>query len=368
MKIFFLIRSLDVGGAERQMILLSRGLAERGHEVTIAVFYNGKIDHEVSPRVRLLNLKKGGRWDNFRFLRNLYKAVRDFHPDIIHGFLIVPNIYAGLLKILFPRSRVVWGLRSSQILEGQYTRMDHFTFYLSALLSPLADLMIANSESGRKYHQKYYFNKNIIAISNGFDSKKYFPQPQRAKDLRIKWGIQDQEIFIGNVGRLNPIKDQALFLQALAALKERGINFRAICIGSGKPAYKEKLQGLSRDLNLQSEMLWIDHNEDMAAAYSAFDLTVLCSKSEGFPNVVMESLACGTPCVVTRSAGDAALIATPFGASVASDANDIADACLQILQQKKSWTPDEISMSTRARYDQESLFQRTEECLSPTRR
>jgi glycosyltransferase involved in cell wall biosynthesis len=363
MKILFLIRSLDIGGAEKQMILLSNGLAERGHDVTVAVFYAGKIDHELSAKVKLNNLHKTGRWGNFQFLKRLYKLSKDLRPDVIHGFLIVPNIFAGLLKIFFPRVRVVWGIRSSNILAGQYTRMDHLTFYLSALLSPLPDLMIANSQSGKNYHQKYYFNKNIVSIANGFDPKKFAPQPDRARILRAKWGVQSDEILIGNVGRLNPIKDHPLFLQTLARLKETELKFKAVCLGSGVAAYRKQLLKLCNDLNLESHIRWLDHHEDMAAAYSAFDLSVLCSKSEGFPNVVMESMACGTPCVVTHSAGDAALIVAQYGAAVESDPKLLAEACYHVLKQKNIWSAEEISGTTLARFNQESLFRRTEELL-----
>jgi glycosyltransferase involved in cell wall biosynthesis len=115
---------------------------------------------------------------------------------------------------------------------------------------------------------------------------------------------------------------------------------------------------------LSSDLLWLDEHHELSAIYSAFDVSVLCSKSEGFPNVVLESLACGTPCVVTRSSGDASIIVGPFGITCDSDAAQLAKALREVCAAKGRWDEGEIARATLARYDQENLFTRTEELLA----
>ena len=70
MKILFLTRSLDYGGAERQLVILARGLRDRGHEVAVAVFYpGGALESELRDTgVTAISLAKSGRWDVLGFL------------------------------------------------------------------------------------------------------------------------------------------------------------------------------------------------------------------------------------------------------------------------------------------------------------
>ena len=112
MKILFLLRSLDYGGAERQLVLLAKGLCERGHDVVVAVFYSGDtlgstLEGELrDARVRFHSLNKAGRWDVFGFIVRLIRFLRDERPDILHTYLFDPNLLAVMLKPLFSKSKV----------------------------------------------------------------------------------------------------------------------------------------------------------------------------------------------------------------------------------------------------------------------
>src|SRR5207248_2823058 len=100
MKIFFLIRSLGLGGAERQLVLVARGLHERGHEVVVATFYSdGALEKELREAGVLIRpLHKQGRWDVVAFLLRLIRVVREERPDIVHSYLPDPNLMGVALK------------------------------------------------------------------------------------------------------------------------------------------------------------------------------------------------------------------------------------------------------------------------------
>ncbi len=117
MKILFLIRSLDTGGAQRQLTLLSKGLRERGHHVVVAIFYSGgPFEKELREAdVRIRPLHKRGRWDLLGFLVRLIQVLREERPDVIHGYLYDQNLMTIILKFLFPTAKVVWGIRSSSL-------------------------------------------------------------------------------------------------------------------------------------------------------------------------------------------------------------------------------------------------------------
>ena len=110
-RVVFLIRSLGVGGAERQLTTLVRALDKTRFEVTVITFYSGGyFEQELKEsNIRLIGLHKRGRWDVFPFLWSLIVELRKVHPDIIHSYLVEPNILSVLVKPLVRSPKIVWG-------------------------------------------------------------------------------------------------------------------------------------------------------------------------------------------------------------------------------------------------------------------
>jgi glycosyltransferase involved in cell wall biosynthesis len=121
--------------------------------------------------------------------------------------------------------------------------------------------------------------------------------------------VKADELVIGTVGRIDPMKDQLTFLRAGAILRETlPVRFACVGMGSGDAAYEKRIRQTAHSLGLEDAMLWVSVHNNLTAVYNALD--VLCSSSsygEGFPNVVGEAMACGVPCVVT-DVGDSANI------------------------------------------------------------
>lgn len=109
MKILFLIRSLDIGGAERQLVILAKGLHQQGHEVSVAVFYvNGPLEKELhETSIPVFALHKSGRWDVLPFFKGSVRVVWKLKLRVIYGFLGTPNVVATFLKPFFRKSG--WG-------------------------------------------------------------------------------------------------------------------------------------------------------------------------------------------------------------------------------------------------------------------
>jgi len=332
-RVFFLIRSLEIGGAERQLVEIARGLDKKKFALTVVTFYDGGAfapEMAAIEGVRLVSLGKKGRWDLFPFLRNLWTAVRDTRPDILFGDMSPANELAWL----FGRAegaKVVWALQSSYVNFSDYDWLPGFLYRLGALLSGRADLIIANSDSGRRYHeQSGYRSDRMIVIHNGIDTAAYRPKPAEGARVRAQWSIEKGQRLIGLVARLDPIKDHPNFLRAAAILSRERPDARFVCVGDGAEAYARELRELGVSLGVQ--VVWAGARSDMPGVYSALDLSCCSSSGEGFPNAVAEAMACGVPCVAT-DVGDLSLLVGNTGAVVPSnDALALADGMKQLLE------------------------------------
>ncbi len=316
MKVTFLTRHLGYGGAERQLVVLAKGLHERGHSVTVTVFYaGGLLENELHKAgVTMRSVNKRGRWDVVGFLFRLLKIVRQEKPDILHGYLGVPNILTIFLAPIFPRTQIVWGVRASNIDLKNYDWLTRLSYKIECWLSQFAHLIIVNSDAGLSYAVSHGFPKNkMVVIHNGIDTEHFNPDRTAGWGLRMEWGVGGDEKLVGLVGRLDPMKDHLTFLKAAALLAREWKSVRFVCVGDGPAHYRQKLVNVCNELGLAERFTWDKGRSDMRVVYNTLDILVSSSSyGEGFPNVVGEAMACGVPCVVT-DVGDSAWVVAETG-------------------------------------------------------
>lgn len=313
--VFFLVRSLQRGGGERQLVTLARGLAEQGARVTVAVMYEGgALERELAqaPAVKLVHLRKRGRGDVPAFAGRLVRAVRSAGPDVIYSFMPGANELA-LLAGRLSGVRVAWGIRSANVEWGSYDWLHGAMFRLGRRLSRLPDLIIANSEAGRAHHvEAGYDGRRMIVIPNGIDTTRWRPDSFGGAALRRAWQVPTSAPLVGLVGRIDPMKDHATFLAAVRACAVPALH--AVCIGDGDA---KKLRACATSLGIGDRVRFVGPTDDVRAAYGALNLLVSSSLGEGFSNAIGEAMACGVPCVVT-DVGDSARIVGTLGEVVPS--------------------------------------------------
>ncbi|MBF0176879.1 MAG: glycosyltransferase [Magnetococcales bacterium] len=316
-----MIRSLNRGGAERQLTLLARGLHQGGHNVAVACFYPGGFFSRTLEEagVPLFDLGKTSRWDLGGFVWRLVQLVRREAPDILHSYLVEPNLLSVLVKPVIPHhTRVVWGVRASDMDLDNYHPITKLTFGLTCRLSRFADRIIFNSEAGRSFHcERGYPMEKSVMVPNGIDAEGTFrPDAEARKRLRKTWQIESDQLLVGIAARLDPMKDHVTFLRAAALVARQIPSVRFVCVGDGEPAVRERLNRLAIDLDLADHLIWAGPRDDMAAVYNALDLGVSSSAfGEGFSGVIGEGMACGLPFVATH-VGDAASIIGETGSCV----------------------------------------------------
>jgi glycosyltransferase involved in cell wall biosynthesis len=303
MKIYFLVRALTCGGAERQLTLLAQGLRAHGHAVTVITFYSDGVFVEELKKsdVTIYSLKKKSRWDLFGFFYTLAKFIKMEPPDVLHSYLTDANLIAILLKIFSPKLKVVWGIRASNMDLSQYDWLAKLNFKISCWLVGFADLIIANSQAGKVYHvaQGFPADKTIV-IPNGIDTVKF----QRTASLT---SLINNKVLVGVVARLDPMKDHETFIKAVAIVVKANSNINFICVGAGSDSYAHYLYCVCEKHGVTDYIIWKNSVTEMVELYNRLDLLVSTSITEGFSNVIAEAMACEVPCVVT-DVGDSALI------------------------------------------------------------
>lgn len=367
--ILFLAYSLDVGGTERQLLNLAKGLHGRGHKVRIALFYGGgALEPEaMADGIPLIHLRKKSRWDFLGLLWRLNHLVRTDRPRVVHSFLSTPNILAGVLKLICPQVRVVWGVRSSHVDYSRYESFFYIADRVERVMSRRADLIICNSRAGMEHAvHKGFPEKKTIVVSNGIDTDKFSPSEKDRMKIRAEWGIADNEFLIGLVGRLDPMKDHATFIKSAGLLARVVDNARFVCVGGGERARLQKLMQMTSEAGLDRKWIWAGQRNDMSAVYNALDLLCLSSSGEGFPNVIGEAMSCGVPCVATN-VGDSALIIGQLGAVVKSgDPDALCDGMREMISRCQGNLLDRRAIRQRVmeHFGMQRMFEATEAALS----
>jgi glycosyltransferase involved in cell wall biosynthesis len=337
LRILFLMRSLEIGGAERQLVELVRNIDHTRFEIQVVTFYNGGALRpllEDLPGVKVTSLGKASRWDLISFFRNLLGVIRTYRPHVIQSFLDVPNSF-NVLAGKLTGTKVILGASASFVDFSRYDWTAVLVYKTGAFLSHFADQIIANSNAGEKYNVEHgYSAKNICVIHNGIDTRTFHSDKTAGNRMRTKWGLSADEKVIGIVGRIDPMKDHSTFLHAAVQVFQQFPNSRFVCIGRGPQDYRDEMQKLSASLLAKGKVLWISDCEDadLPAAYNAFDLLVSSSYGEGLPVVLGEGMSSGIPCVVT-DVGDSALAVGETGLAVPpKNPGALADAICQILE------------------------------------
>lgn len=369
MTITLFIGSLKIGGAERQITLLAKGLAKKGHKVNVVtIFPGGELEEELlsCPEITLSSLwsKRSKRMFVRIFQLILSPLILRKHikgSDVLYSMLETSNFIAWLATRWLKKPCLIWGIRSSK-MEGHW-KMAFFE-KLCAIVSPTVNLVIANSNAGVKdMLARGYKPKKYIVIHNGIDIERFRFDKKAREDFRAKIGVSSNQKLIGIVGRLDPMKDHYTFLQAAALVLQNLKNVKFLCVGDGPSHYAKKLKELSKKLGIENKVIWLGAQKDMPTIYSALDLLVSSSYGEGFSNVIGEAMACGVPCIVT-DVGDSALIVGNMGIVVPpKDPQKLAQAIVSLLKGNINKTREAIRKRIVENFSLQIFIDKTEKAL-----
>jgi glycosyltransferase involved in cell wall biosynthesis len=266
------------------------------------------VDQLESNGAAVLVLGNNGPMGRLVGLIRTPAAIRRLKPDLIQGWMVHGNLAAQIAGTLF-NIPVLWGIRHSQLVSGQEKWLTEKTVALLKYLSKFPARIVYNSEAGKDWHARFgYEARRAVVIPNGFDLSAFRADAVSRAQTRKMLAASDNTVVVGMVARYHPVKGHATLLEAASGLVAKHKNILFVLAGSGCDQGNADLVASVNRLGLENHTCLLGERSDIPAVMNAFDIGVLSSSSEGFPNVVGELMACGVPCVVTNVGDSASLI------------------------------------------------------------
>lgn len=304
-RIDFHVTSLSKGGAETQLVRVATAMARSGWRVRIITLialneYVQTLD-EAGIWVDSLHIPRG-RYDP-RALTRLVRLLRRDRPAVLCTFMFHANVLGRVAARLAGVRHVVSSIRNT-VFGGQWSdRLMRWT-------DPLSEVTTTNSRmaAAQLVDRGVVPPHKMQVVPNGIDLSSLVSGLSATTSIEALTGLPDDpERFDWLcVGRLEPQKDHATLLRAIAILNSAGHRSHLFIVGRG--ALEAEIRGMIVELGLAGDVTVLGQREDVASLMRACDALVLPSRWEGLPNVVMEALAVGLPVVATAVGGTPELI------------------------------------------------------------
>ncbi|MEM7618690.1 MAG: glycosyltransferase [Pseudomonadota bacterium] len=293
--VLFILPSLTAGGAERVMITLMNNIdRETFRPSFLSVSSEGPLGNIIADDIEKDSLNEKSV---LRSALKLFKAIKHQKPDIVISTMAHLNFVVLLLKPLFPKTKfIVREAITPDFILKKHALMAPFIRLAYKLLYSMADVVISpaqviidtfKDELGMRC-------KNHIVLRNPVDTEKIKEALASAKHHQIN------DIKFIAAGRLHYQKGYDQLIEAIAKHHIKK-DWHLDILGEGEQ--RKELEELIAQNNLQENVNLHGLIDQPWRHYSEADCFLLPSRFEGLPNVVLESLACGTPVIAMNTAG-----------------------------------------------------------------
>ena len=306
LKVVHIITGLGDGGAEAVMTRLCSSCLSFEHSV-ISLQDNGKygkVLQEEGINVKTLNI--GSSFKSYLNILKLPILIRQENADVVQTWMYHADLLGGLAAKLVGVKKICWGVRHSSLDRKSTKQVTKMIAYVCAILSKwIPHVIICCADKALKAHAEIgYQRSKLKVIKNGYDLTRFYPDSNSRVLTRESLGIEENDFVVGNVSRFDPNKDHQNLLKALSILKKADLGFKCLLVGRNIKNENLELKKLLVTLELEDRVMLLGQRDDIPTIMNALDVHILSSRSEGFPNVVAEAMACGIVCVST-DVGDA---------------------------------------------------------------
>lgn len=305
----YVIDVLDtsLAGTENQLIKLINGLDKNRFEIHLLCFRNHPWfeahGHSLDCAKTVIEINQFKRPSTYWNIVRLIGFFRRERPDVVHTFFPVANIVAVVAAWLSGVKNII----SSRRDYGEWMSSSYLFF--TRIANRFVRKIIANSHSVKSLtiQAEGVMPEKVEVFYNGIDIEN-FSDIAVNSELKRKLNISVTNKVIGIVANFRPMKRHDTFLYAAREILKVRNDVDFVLVGGGGAAELDT-QTLGRTLGIAERLHYVGLQTDIAPYLSIMDVGVNCSEREGLSNAVMEYMAAGVPCVVSRSGGNADLIA-----------------------------------------------------------
>ncbi len=297
MRILHIIGQIGVGGCERQLLELCRRMDRKRFQFAVC-YYSPNPDNMVSEfedaGARLYYVNKFGGISLWRFFQTLRGFIRDFRPDVIHTWQNSPNWWGRLAGLSCGYRRFIASDRTLTQYPWPYRLLEVFLggrTIRTANTAAVADWLTQTLKIRRDA---------IRVIHNAVE----LPPVDRAAartDVRAELGVLPETPIVLTVGRQTAAKNYPMFYRVARRVARQRPDVVFVSAGHGEE--EPHLRDLHRQMGLGRTVRMLGLRHDVARLMAGADVFCLCSRWEGFPNVLVEAMASGLPVVSTAFPG-----------------------------------------------------------------
>ncbi|MCR4614672.1 MAG: glycosyltransferase family 4 protein [Clostridiales bacterium] len=291
MKIAFLMRSLELGGAERAGSGLANYFADRGNEVSIITIHDREIFFPINSGVRVcpLDLPDISGLNIFRRVfavirrsNAIRKKVRELDPDVLIGMTSIMVCYA-VMAALFTHIKAIGSERANPYKDGG--RSMSLRMFRRAF-SVLADGYVFQTNGAMNFFPKRIHSRSAIIPNAIFNPA--------VKDI-VPAAVRQKTVV--SMGRYSPEKSYDFLIKNFAGISDKIPEYRLVIYGDGD--LREELEALVSSLGMEGRIDLRHSSDNVLELVYDSSLFVLSSCTEGMPNALLEAMACGIPSIST---------------------------------------------------------------------
>lgn len=302
LRILVMTDEMEVGGSQRQIVHLLRGLKARGHEVSLLYFrkHSFLLDAVRAEGIAVTQIEKLKPID-LRFTWALLRFLQRGRFDVVHCFSITAELWTRLVMPL------VWGTRFISSVRGLGLDFPDWHWRAKAWVMRGSDAVISNSRAGAELMQArcQFPAARIDVVHNGAALATDISAARREQARQTVEWVSPQRLRLLFVGRLVYNKNVRMLLLALAHMPAER---RPLAWIAGFGPDRGDLLILRERLELSEDVRFLDERDDTAELMLAADLLVLPSREEGLSNVIIEAMGSGLPIIATAVGGTPELI------------------------------------------------------------